>query len=339
MTSRPQKVYKKNRVKLKMEAHCNPLEELLQKRTDELALANRKLKRTIEEHARVVKRLYVSEDKFNAIFEHANDIICHTDMKGKVLDINQKVFQIFGFKPEEIIGTDIRDWDFLNPQDIERNANVCRNVRAGHSSEMGEIEIFHKDIPTAVIEINSKLIQKDGKATGVLHIIRDITGRKQAEKELRKHRDHLDLLVRERTSELQEVNTALKVLLKQREEDRLALEQSVLTNIREQIIPYIEKLKTLKSLGKNIELLNILESNINDMVSPFTHKLSNHYPGFTPSELQLANLIKLGKTTKEIAETLNSSIRAIEFHRLNIRAKLGLKNRKDNLRSYLLALD
>jgi DNA-binding CsgD family transcriptional regulator len=59
---------------------------------------------------------------------------------------------------------------------------------------------------------------------------------------------------------------------------------------------------------------------------------------FTPTEIQIANLLRQGKTSKEIAEFINSSPKAVAFHRENIRKKLGLKNKKINLKSYLLSL-
>ena len=82
----------------------------------------------------------------------------------------------------------------------------------------------------------------------------------------------------------------------------------------------------------------IVESSLNEIVSPFLHKLSSKYLGLTPREIQVAGLVKEGKTTKEIAEFLNISTNAVDFHRKRVRDKLGLRNRKANLRTHLLSL-
>jgi DNA-binding NarL/FixJ family response regulator len=84
--------------------------------------------------------------------------------------------------------------------------------------------------------------------------------------------------------------------------------------------------------------MTILEASLNQVTSPFLHRLSFSFSNFTPTEIQVANLLKQGKTNKEIGELLNSSSRTIAFHRDNIRKKLGLKNKKTNLKSYLLSL-
>jgi DNA-binding CsgD family transcriptional regulator len=90
---------------------------------------------------------------------------------------------------------------------------------------------------------------------------------------------------------------------------------------------------------KEKAFVNIVESNLKDIMSPFARSLSSKYLGLTPSEIQVANLIKQGKTTKDIAELMNLSPRTIEFHRDNIRNKLDIKNKKVNLRTHLLSLD
>jgi DNA-binding CsgD family transcriptional regulator len=77
---------------------------------------------------------------------------------------------------------------------------------------------------------------------------------------------------------------------------------------------------------------------MNDIVSPFLQRMSLKYSNFTQTEIQVANLIKVGKTTKEIAELMNVSKGTIDAHRNNIRSKLGLNRKKINLRAYLLSI-
>ncbi|MEW6418303.1 MAG: LuxR C-terminal-related transcriptional regulator [Nitrospirota bacterium] len=178
------------------------------------------------------------------------------------------------------------------------------------------------------------LLDKYGQVVGGIEIIEDITERKKAEETLKEREKELEI----KAHSLEEVNIALKVLLKRRDEDKTELEDKVLLNIKELIAPYLEKLKMSGLDEKQKTYVSILESNLNQVISPFAHRLSSKFLNFTPTEIQVANLLRQGKTSKEISELLNSSPRNIAFHRDNIRKKLGLKNKKTNLKSYLLSL-
>ena len=110
-------------------------------------------------------------------------------------------------------------------------------------------------------------------------------------------------------------------------------------NIKEIIVPYLEKLRKSGLDEKQSTYFGILEANLRDIVSSFSFRLSSAYLNLTPSEIKVANLVKQGKTNKEIAELLNFSPRTAAFHRESIRRKLGIKNKKTNLRSYLSTIN
>jgi DNA-binding CsgD family transcriptional regulator len=127
-------------------------------------------------------------------------------------------------------------------------------------------------------------------------------------------------------------------LLTRGKEDRRELEEKILSNVKELVAPYIDKLKKCRLDTKPMTYLRILESNLNDIVSPFVHQLSLKYSALTPKEIEVAQLIREDKKTREIAQLLSLSKRTIESHRQNIRNKLGIKDTKANLRSYLFSM-
>lgn len=223
------------------------------------------------------------------------------------------------------------DMVFKFDEEIEKQYLFVRkegdvHLAEGNVSLKGEMRVLSAKA--------SPLYDSKGNIVGAIESIRDITERRQAEKALKKREMELEV----KSRNLEELNTALKVLLKQRETDKDELEERTMTNVKHLVLPYIEKLKKSNLETKDTAYISIVESNLKDIISPFSHKLSSKYMTFTPKELQVANLIKEGKTTKDIAELLNASPGTIDFHRNNIRKKLNLKNRRANLRSYLLTL-
>jgi len=159
--------------------------------------------------------------------------------------------------------------------------------------------------------------------------------RKQNDEKLKRRENELEI----KNRDLEEMNSALNILLRKRDEDRQKLEKNVLSSAQKLLVPYIDKLKHSKMNNNQIRCLNILESNLNDMISPFANTLSQKHLALTPFEIEVADLVKQGKSTKEIAKISRLSTRTIEFHRQNIRKKLGLKHKKSNLRTYLLSIE
>jgi DNA-binding CsgD family transcriptional regulator len=184
------------------------------------------------------------------------------------------------------------------------------------------------------VEINARSVIEKGKPVAIHGIARNITERKRMEAALKKREQELE----EKSRNLQDANAALRVLLKRREDDKAELEEKVICNVRELVLPYIENLKMTPIDSHQLNQLSILERNTGEIISPFLRTLSTRYPNLTPMEIKVINFIKEGRTTKEMAEMLNASARTVEAHRDNIRKKLGLRNKKANLKSHLMAL-
>jgi PAS domain S-box-containing protein len=133
-------------------------------------------------------------------------------------------------------------------------------------------------------------------------------------------------------------NGVLNVLLKHREEDKATLEEQVLANVKKLVLPYLEKLKGPRLDSSQRVHIEIIDAHLNDIASPFLRNLSSAYLSLTPREIEVATLVKEGKTTKEITRLLNISTTAVDFHRKNLRSKFGIKSKKTNLRSFFTSL-
>jgi PAS domain S-box-containing protein len=322
----------------------------------------------------IEKMLRNSRERFLSLVETTSDWIWEVDRTGVYIFSNQKVKDILGYDRHEILGR--KPFDFMPPDEARKAVKAFRKFSKSRQAFSGLENInLHKDGHEVVLETNGvPIFDENGEYLGYRGIDRDITKRKRAEQVLEQINAELESRVEARTSalikanrqledevgerklaekalkkrekelkkkteQLQELNSALKVLLMKKEEDRIDLEGKMVSNVRELVFPYLAKLNNGKLPDNEKAVVNIIESNLKDMMSPFARSLTSKYLGLTPTEIQVANLIKQGKTTKDIAKLNHLSPRTIEFHRDNIRTKLGIKNKKVNLRTYLLSLD
>ncbi len=135
--------------------------------------------------------------------------------------------------------------------------------------------------------------------------------------------------------EIHALNIALQVLTLRRNDYRDIIKQNVVFKIERLVMPYLEKLLHSELSSHQIELVELIADNLENISSPGFQKVASELSNLTPTEFKVANLIKIGKTNKEIAEILNRSLNTIQSHRFNLRKKLCISNRKINLRSYL----
>jgi len=285
-----------------------------------------------KERKRIEEELKDSELRYRTIFENTGTGTIIVGDNETIVLANREFERLSGYSRSDIEGK--KCWKELVVEDDIVKVNGLKKPLGKHSK-----------IPTDGYEV--RIINKYGDIRNVLAnfatlpstertviSLLDITERKVAEEALKKREQELEM----KSQSLEEANTALKVLLKHREEDKTTLEEQVLTNVRKLVLPYLEKLKQLRLNDNQMAHVEIIESHLHDVVSPFLRTLTSKYLSLTPREIQVATLIKEGKTTKDITEVINISATAVDFHRKNIRLKLGIKNTKANLRSYLLTL-
>lgn len=277
--------------------------------------------------------LYTSEQRYRTLVETMGDGLSEIDENQITTYANDMLCRMWGRSLDEIVGVGVDQ--FLDDENKKILAQQLVKRKKGCTRPY-EIAWIKKDgTKLHTLMTPTPYFDAQGRFKGSFAVITDIS-KHQKEKNL------LEMRVKERTSELEnkttslkEVNTALRVLLKKREEDRELLEAQMLLNVRELVLPYVERMRQTTLDDRQKGYLDIMASTLDDIVSPFLHRLSLEFLNLTPSEIQVANLVKHGKTSKEIALILNLSEKTIEFYRKRIRKKIGITNQNINLTTYL----
>jgi PAS domain S-box-containing protein len=297
----------------------------------------------VTEQKAMEQALRDSELEYRSTLDAIGDAI-HVIDEAMCLILENEVFKkwrnALGLR-SKVIGSNIFEaYPFLD----ERVRQEYEQVFKTGKPLITEEEYIVKD-QRIITETRKFPIYINEKVKKIVTVVHDISRRKHMELALQKSYDELDSRVKERTRELEiktknleEVNTALGVLIKKRDEDKAELEESIRANSMELVLPYAEKLENTPLDDRQKAYLSILVSNLNDIISPFSNSLINGYRKLSSSEIQVSDLIKHGKRTKEIAGLLSLSTRTVESHRKNIRRKLGLSNKRANLRSHLMSM-
>ena len=300
--------------------------------------------RDVTDRNRMEEELRTSEANYRFLTENMNDMIWTVDLDLKTSYVNKSVERLLGYSPEERIGKHFSEK--CTPESYEHIRRIMADqleIEKSGSEPLNrtismEVEYCHKNGSTVWMEnLVNGVRDKDGLLIGYHGVSRNIMERKKLEQELRKILDTLENRIQERTIELEEVNTALRVLLKKGEEDLKRQGHDIKDNVDRLVMPFLQKLKISSSIEQKEMYANIIEANLTQITSPFTNQLSESYKTLTPKEIQIAAMIRDGKSSKEIAEIMSVSTGTIVTHRNNIRKKLKLPSRDINLRSHLLS--
>jgi len=307
----------------------------------------RYIARDITERKRAEEELRESRQRLAQIIAFLPDATFVIDTAGKVIFWNRAMEEMTGVKAEKMIGKS--DYEYALPFYGKRRPMLI-DLALGSGGRVAEWydTVVRRENDILVNESwvprfkgdggyvwgnASPLYDGRGHVIGAIESLRDITDRKLAEEMLKSR----GLELEKKTREQEDLNTALRVLLDQRANDKNELEEQIVANIKVLVQPQIEKLK--EKLDGRVAMLHVklLEEKLKEIVSPFVRKLSSKYMNLTNRELQIAALIEEGKVTKEITKILGISEGSVNIHRYSIRKKLKL-TKKHNLRAYLSSL-
>lgn len=176
-----------------------------------------------------------------------------------------------------------------------------------------------------LIEAFQALINHD------LKLLEELDSHHQQQQQLESHLALLHVEIDARNVDVAEINTALRVLLRQRESDRQIIETQACAQLSQQLLPLLAEITDDPLTKKQQEKLQQIQQLLNQQQDsrPIDSQL------LSATENKVVGFIQQDKSSKEIAEALHVSKKTIDFHRQNIRKKLGLNSTSISLKSYL----
>lgn len=309
------------------------IDRCLEKRSllQTLTIQNQQLAEEIHQRHLAEEKLRESERRLRLALDAASNGVWDRNLRTGEVYYGTNWLRTLGYEENDPETQHIHLEELLHPDDRERViAQLENHVDGKTESYAVEYRIQKKNGEYRWMLSRGQVVEWDanGKALRMMGTLTDITLMKTFEAELEKQ-------LLQRTTDLSESNAALNILLKKREEDKITLSEQIVSNATKLVEPVLDRLHEAGLTAQQKTLVDILRTNIKELTSPFAAQFSAKLVRLTPAELQVANMVKQGKRSKEIAEIMHLSPGTVNIHRKNIRKKLEISHQKTNLQSML----
>jgi len=191
-------------------------------------------------------------------------------------------------------------------------------------------EPFYNELHIAPLKNHS------GNVSHFVGIQTDVTDKVLLQRAVLQQKEQLEEAVKDRTRELHVKNQTLQEVLSHLEREKNKTKEVMDANIEAVIIPLLNDLRS-KVASKDKYIVEMIEQQLSDLLSPLGHKLSNQQYRLTRKEMQVCTLITQGLSSKGIARHFGISPSTVENQRNTIRKKLGIAGKAINLEQYLLS--
>ena len=284
----------------------------------------------------VTHALEKSQQLLDGIINNSTAVIQVKDIQGRYLMANTQFNALFNGDGHSIPGKS--DTDFFPADQARVLRENDRKVLEENTVCQFEEILRHTDGDHVYISIKFPLVDSDDSVYAVAAISTDITERRRLEQRLRDElvaRREAFEVVRQKNKEIEETNIALRVLLDQYKKADEDIQHRILIQLEKAVFPYIELLRQCRLDEHGKECLDMLSAHLRMVGDAFMQKLSNPGLGLTKREILVADLVRQGKSTKEIAKLLGLLPRSVEAYRNKIRKKLHLNKKNISLKQYL----
>ncbi len=301
-------------------------------------LGRRASNRNITAQKIIEERVSSSEERLRLALESSSDGVWDKNLLSNEEYFGENWYHILGYTRLDVEQHALTWHKLLHPDDKPNFiASVDKHLEGLTKRYEVEVRVRNKSEGWQWFLARGKVVEKNeiGQPLRIVGTYTNITKNKENELKLQNIKDSLEDKVAERTNELLEMNVALKVLLNKMEKDKVDFERKITDKIVKLIDPYLEKLEQFDLNVQQRIVVDMLTANLKDLTTTFSPSVSALMNKLTPKELQVANLVKHGKTTKEIAELMHLSPGTISIHRKSIRKKFDISQQKINLQAFL----
>ncbi len=299
------------------------------------------------------------------LFITLNDIgdgLISADSEGRIIFMNESAQILTGYEESEARNKSLADILDITEGDKDSSEKGVVGKLLTHravTARFGPCAIESRNGSITMVDICSAPIRDTrGKPVGLILVFHDITDLKNTEEALRASHEALasysatlESKVKERTGELEEsrselkiyseslekTNEALRIIVEGVEEQKKEIETKITQNLNLTVKPVLEQLKSQQLPDTAAFLLQSLEFSLSNVFSSFGFNIGKDVHLLTPKEMRICEMIRSGLASKQIAKVLNISPQTVLVHRKNIRKKLSLSKSRSNLASFLKA--
>ncbi len=215
-----------------------------------IVLATRRISQEMDQNEVARAALQKSEHLYRQLVEGTENLVTQVNNNGTFSFVNHAAETVYGIPADECIG--LSAFDFVHPEDQQRTQEWferCMRDRVG-SDSIENRQVSRTGEVRHMIWTCSFKFTPAGQFVETNGIARDITELKEAEHELRQHREHLEELVRERTMDLENANQDLQAVVAQRKRAEAALHES--------LVRYQSLVATIPHGIKEIDLAGVI---------------------------------------------------------------------------------